>query len=209
MIKRARVMQTLLGINVLVFIIVNGFMGIEGMAFFWQDNRRIIYNGEFYRLITSIFLHLDIEHLFANCVGIVVFGTAVEIMYSGKECAIIYIITGFIGNLAGLLINSYSIALGASGAVFGLMGAMALIILVDNKSLMLFTLLYLVVAIIQSFEPGIGTWGHIFGLIAGLAYARWRKPEYYHAFVKIVKKWYQDKKTKRQRRINKTYYQGF
>ena len=127
MIKRARGYAASVGINIVVYIVVNLFMGIEGMAFLWQDNQKIIHNGEFYRLITSMFLHADFAHLFANCYGLIVFGTAIEYIYSDKECLLIYFITGFIVNLPELLINPYSISMGASGAVFGFTGAVFLI----------------------------------------------------------------------------------
>jgi rhomboid protease GluP len=182
MLKRARMMQILLAINILVFIFINLMQGYEGISLLWQDNSRIYNNGEWYRLFTSIFLHANINHLFANCLGLVFFATAVEELYSRWECFLIYIITGFVGSLATLLILPDSISLGASGAIYGFMGAVLLILIVENRQYVGVTIIYLVILIANSFTPGIGSWAHIFGLLAGLIYCIIRKGEYVQKF---------------------------
>ncbi len=187
MLKRARIMQILLAINILVFIFVNLVWGYEGISLLWQDNGRIYNDGEWYRLFSSIFLHAGIQHLVNNCIGLVFFGAAIEELYSKWECLWIYLITGFVGSLATLLILPDSISLGASGAIYGFMGAVLLILIVENKNYVWFTLLYLAISIYNSFAPGIGTWAHLFGLLAGIIYCMIRKPDYFQELKQMLR----------------------
>ena len=188
MIKKARIMQLILAINILMFIFVNLIWGDEGLFLLSQYNRRVLENGEIYRLFSSMIIHADFQHLLNNCIGIVFYGTAIERLYSKKETIIIYIITGFAGSIATLLLlEPESISLGASGAIFGFMGATLIILMVENKQYIWYTLLFLGFSIYNSFAPGIGTWAHIFGLIAGIIYSMIRKPEYFKSFIRILK----------------------
>jgi membrane associated rhomboid family serine protease len=85
------------------------------------------------------------------------------------EYLLIYLISGIIGSLFSLWLNPiYSNSMGASGAIFGIMGAAFIVNARQNKNYFLFSLIYIVWDIYRSFDPGIGTWAHIFGLACGL-----------------------------------------
>ncbi|MGQ9543825.1 MAG: rhomboid family intramembrane serine protease [Candidatus Bathyarchaeia archaeon] len=77
--------------------------------------------------ITSIFLHADTSHLFFNMLALLFFGTALERMIGGRDFAILFISSGIVGNLGYLLTatDPYIPAIGASGAIYGLIGALA------------------------------------------------------------------------------------
>ena len=82
---------------------------------------------------------------------------------------VIYFISGLIGNVFSLfLLPANVISLGSSGAIFGLIGIALIMVIIDNRSLLPFALLYIGYFIISSFMPGINMWAHIFGLLAGL-----------------------------------------
>jgi len=168
--KKAKITQTLIIINSLCFIVFNIILPIESILQLVQINDRIIYNEEYYRLITSMFLHADVMHIFSNMLALLFFGTAVENNYSKFEYIIIYFISGLIGNLFSLiLLPPEVISLGASGAIFGLIGAAFILFTVDgDKTLIFLGLFYLLIFIISSLAPGINLWAHLFGLIGGL-----------------------------------------
>lgn len=80
---------------------------------------------ELYTLVTSVFLHADIFHFFFNMYALYVLGSQLESFFGKVKFSIIYIISGIIGNLFTLLfLPSDHVAVGASGAIFGLLGAM-------------------------------------------------------------------------------------
>ena len=80
--------------------------------------------GQFYRLITGIFLHGSIFHLFFNCYALYVIGSQIE-SYLGKvKYLIIYFFSGVCGSLLSITLGGATASIGASGAIFGLMGSL-------------------------------------------------------------------------------------
>ncbi len=171
-IKKARITQTLIIINSICFIVFNLLLPIEFILQLVQINEKIINNGEYYRLLTSMFLHADIMHIFSNMIALLFFGTAVENNFSKIEYIIIYFISGLIGNLFSLILLPLNvISLGASGAIFGLIGAAFILFTVDgDRTLIFLGLFYLLFFIISSLAPGINLWAHLFGLIGGILF---------------------------------------
>src|SRR5699024_11056510 len=82
-----------------------------------------IVSGEWWRIISSMFLHIGALHLFMNMLAIYYLGTAVERIFGSTRFVIIYFISGVIGGLTSFAFNTH-IAAGASGALFGLFGAL-------------------------------------------------------------------------------------
>ena len=86
-------------------------------------NGDLIRKGEVYRLFTGMFLHANLLHLFTNCYSLYILGSQIE-NYLGKfKFIIIYLISGVIGSLFSIIFNT-NISVGASGAIFGLLGAL-------------------------------------------------------------------------------------
>jgi len=87
----------------------------------------VIYEGEWYRLFTSMFIHFGFQHFFLNAMGMLIFGIRIE-QYLGRVFYLVaYLVTGLVGALFSLFItlaNNYAIGGGASGAVYGLIGAL-------------------------------------------------------------------------------------
>ncbi len=81
-----------------------------------------ILNGEYYRLLSCIFMHGGIIHLLCNMYCLYVIGPQVESFFGKIKYIIIYLLSGIIGSLMSLSITN-SISLGASGAIFGLLGS--------------------------------------------------------------------------------------
>ena len=170
-IKQSRITLSLIFINIFCFITFNIILPIEYILTLVQINSNII-NGEYWRLFTSMFLHADIMHIFSNMIALLLFGAAVENNYSKIEYLLIYFISGLIGNLFSLLLLPLNtISLGASGAIFGLIGAAFILYTLEGEKTLIFLgLFYLAYFIISSFAPGINLWAHLFGLLGGFCF---------------------------------------
>ena len=170
--KNAKITQALIIINCISFIVFTILLPLEFILQLVQINSKIIIDLEYYRLITSMFLHADIMHIFSNMIALLLFGTAVESNYSKLEYLIIYFISGLIGNLFSLILLPLDvISLGASGAIFGLIGAAFVLFAVDGDRMLIFLgILFLFYFIIASLAPGINLWAHLFGLVGGILF---------------------------------------
>lgn len=100
---------------------------------------QVIAGREYYRLFTSIFLHSGISHLGSNLLVQVLMGNAVERNLGHIRYLILYLVSGVCGNVISVLydytqgVNTYSV--GSSGAVFGVMGVLILLIIKGRKKL--------------------------------------------------------------------------
>lgn len=171
--KDAKITLSLIFLNIIIFLIFNLALPINYLLLFVQINSDIINNYEIWRLITPIFFHADEIHLLSNTIALLLFGATVEtnLRFSKIKFLLIYFTSGFIGNLFSLFFLPIDvISLGASGAVFGLIGVALIIILTDNRALLPFALIYIAYFIIASLMPGINIWAHIFGLLAGILF---------------------------------------
>ncbi len=170
-IKQSRITLSLIIINIFCFLTFNIILPIEYILTLVQINSNII-NGEYWRLFTSMFLHADIMHIISNMIALIIFGAVVENNYSKLEFLLIYFISGLIGNLFSLLLLPLNtISLGASGAIFGLIGAAFILYTVEGEKTLIFLgLFYLAYFIISSFAPGINLWAHLFGLLGGICF---------------------------------------
>ena len=168
-IKEARITIFLISVNAFLFLFFS--LAFQDEFFFLvQINSKIIYDFEVWRLLTSIFLHGNPLHLFSNMVSLLIFGAYVELSFSKYQFSIIYLISGLIGSFFSMIfLPLNTISLGASGAVFGLIGAsFSILILQRDTPLIFLGLIYVFYFIFSSFAPGINYFAHIFGLLGGL-----------------------------------------
>jgi len=168
-IKEARITIFLISINTLLFIFFS-FAFEDVFYLLVQINSKILNDLEIWRLLTSMFLHGDALHLFSNMVSLLIFGAYVELNYSKYQFIIIYIISGLFGSFFSMLLLPFNtISLGASGAIFGLIGAAFSIQIVRRDTSLIFLgLIYVFYFVFSSFSPNINYFSHIFGLLAGL-----------------------------------------
>ena len=119
--------------EILVFIISCCIYGLSNEEFLapdphalrllgWQDNVRAKNNYEYYRWVTPIFLHGHLEHLVGNVIGQLYMGSGIENGIGFWYFAFLYLLTGFGGNLLSAVCNPPAYGVGASTAVFGLVG---------------------------------------------------------------------------------------
>ncbi|MBD3340042.1 MAG: rhomboid family intramembrane serine protease [Candidatus Lokiarchaeota archaeon] len=171
-IREARITITLVFINIFTYIAFNIVLHIDFLLLFVQINSKILYDYQYWRLITSMFLHADVIHLFSNMVALFFFGAVVENNFPRYQYFIIYFVSGLIGNLFSLILLPLNIiSLGASGAIFGLIGAAFILVAMEgDRFLLLLGLAYIAYFIVSSLAPGINLWAHLFGLAGGIIF---------------------------------------
>lgn len=161
-------------IQIIVFILMElngGSTNTETLIKFGAKYNPLILQGEWWRFITPIFLHIGVLHLAMNTLALYYLGTTVEKMYGRSRFLWIYLFSGFFGALASFLFTS-SLSAGASGAIFGCFGAL-LYLGITHPQLFFRTmgmnvLILIGINLVFGFSvPGIDNAGHIGGLIGG------------------------------------------
>lgn len=189
--KRARMTHIFITVNIVCFILFNFILSEDLFFQLAQYNRAVIETNAWWQLFTCMFLHANISHLVSNMIALVFYGTAIENYFSKIQYLIIYFGSGLIGSLFTLILNPLdTIALGASGAIFGLLGAVFYVVIKTDRNFMLWAGIYLVIFVYNSFQPGIGTWAHIFGLISGLFFGYLFKHEQMKGFRVVERRRY-------------------
>lgn len=131
----------------------------------------LILEGEWWRFFTPIILHIGLLHLLMNTVSLYYLGTVIERIFGKWRFLLIYLIAGFGGSIASFIFSP-AISAGASGAIYGLFGALLYFGVIYPKlffrTMGFNILLILGINLIFGFSmPGIDMAGHIGGLIAG------------------------------------------
>lgn len=83
-----------------------------------------VWDGQWWRLVTAVFLHANLIHLLFNSLVLFDLGPSVEEMYGTSRFLVLYVLAGVAGSLASALVHPDSITVGCSGALFGLIGVM-------------------------------------------------------------------------------------
>lgn len=133
--------------------------------------------GQYYRLLTGMFLHGSIWHIFFNCYALYVIGSQIESFLGKTKYIIIYFFSGIMGSLFSMIFGGATASIGASVAIFGLMGALVYfgyyyriyLGTVLKSQIIPLILFNLVLGFIL---PGIDNFGHIGGLLGGLLITR-------------------------------------
>ena len=127
-IKTPIITYSLVIINILVFLSMyifgNGSTDINTLVNFGAIYSPLIKAGEYYRLLFAGFIHIGVIHLFVNMYSLLAIGTRLESLIGKWKFLIVYLVSLIIGNLMSMLFIGNSISAGASGALFGLFGAL-------------------------------------------------------------------------------------
>lgn len=134
---RQKVNLVLVGINILIFVIMELTRKQEWFYTLGASYTPFILEGQYYRLVTSMFLHFGIEHLGNNMLSLIFLGDILEQIVGKWKYLAIYMGGGVVGNLLSMALEiktgDYAISAGASGAVFAVIGAL-LYIVFRNRS---------------------------------------------------------------------------
>ena len=184
---------TLIVINIVVFFILTMFGDTEDAVFMLQHGAMyepyIIEGHEYYRIFTCLFLHFGITHLLNNMVLLGALGWNLELEIGKVRFVIIYFASGIIGNIVSLFYNltleQPAVSAGASGAIFGLMGALLYVVIANRGRLGRLSGRGMLVMVILSLYFGLTSTGvdnlaHIGGLVSGflLAVLLYRRKQY-------------------------------
>ena len=169
----------LIAVNLFVFFVLEQgiFRGrLDWLVLGANYAPAVIKEKEFYRLFTSMFLHSDIEHLFNNMLLLCYIGKLLEEQIGKLRYLFIYFLSGIIAGLFSIGYNTHigqpAFCIGASGAVFGLTGAMAVFVLwkqgrmaqISRRQMLIMVLLSLYGGFV---ETNVDNAAHIGGLLAG------------------------------------------
>lgn len=170
------IISILIGIHILLFVLVNLF-GMYSILRLGVGYNRAIEIGEYWRLVTPIFLHGGFAHVLFNSFSLYLFGPALEQMLGKTKFLVGYFGAGIIANIATFYLQDSNFShVGASGAIFGLFGIYFYMAfyrkeLIDQANSQLI-LMILGIGLVMTFvSPNINILGHLFGFIGGAALA--------------------------------------
>jgi rhomboid protease GluP len=179
---------SLIAINVLIWLLMTALGGSTDpmvLVVFGAKINELIVQGQLWRLVTPIFLHIGIVHLAFNTYAIYVFGSQIERVFGTLRFLGLYLLSGIFGVLASFSFSPHPSA-GASSAIFGLIGTEAAFFFRYRNAFgrrgqqRLYNIL-IVIGYNLAFTfvaSNIDVWGHLGGLAAGAALAWWLMPRY-------------------------------
>lgn len=178
----------LVAVSIAVFLICNFY---EDLMYLGDlDAVRVLYYKEYGRIVWSMFFHSGIDHLFNNMLILFFLGSMIENEVGHVKYALLYFLSGIGGNLLSLYFkvvnHEFAASVGASGAIFGLDGALLAMVLFSDKRMENVTMPRVMLMIICSLYSGfaggnIDNAAHVGGLLTGFVAAtvicvfqRWR-----------------------------------
>ncbi len=175
------VTRWIMGITIAFFALqtISGYVtGYDYPFLLGGKINEFILQGEFWRFFSPILLHGSIFHLAINMYALYSLGSALEPHYGHKRFILLYLCGGFAGNILSFVF-SVNPSLGSSTAIFGLLGAEGILILLNKKffgknfkTLILNTAgIALANLIIGLSTPRIDNWGHLGGLLGGVIFS--------------------------------------
>lgn len=174
--KRPLVNYGIVAVNIVLFFLclVTGNMLYEKGMMYPRD---IIEMGKWYQIFTCMFLHSDVDHIFGNMILLFLLGNIAEKHFGHIKYFIIYMVSGIAGNLFSLwysyVLQDFVPSLGASGAVYGMVGAFLWILLCNKGRVGEITISRYIFVFAYSLYLGftstnIDNVAHVGGLVAGL-----------------------------------------
>lgn len=166
--------------NVVVFLVLSVMGDTQDAVFMlnhgasWEPY--ILEYGEYYRLVTCIFLHFGIDHLFYNMLLLIFLGDSLEQIVGKLRYLAIYLLGGVAGNIVSVWVSAgtenYAVSAGASGAIFAVVGALLWIVIRNGGRLKGYSSQRLFLMAALTIVNGLTTTGvdnmaHIGGLAAG------------------------------------------
>jgi rhomboid protease GluP len=171
-------------VSVPLFGYANSASQIDWLELYGARINDFIRAGELWRFITPALLHASIPHILFNMYALIVLGAGLERNFGHWRFLTLYVLGAFTGNVLSFLLSSgYSV--GASTAIFGLVGAEG-IFLFQNRKLFgnqfgraIGNVVFVVaINLFLGLSPGIDNWGHVGGLLGGLIFAWFAGPRF-------------------------------
>lgn len=194
--QQPRWTRILLGCNIAVFVLMtlygilvysdwNGTQNARVLILFGAKVNILVADGQIWRLVTAMFIHIGVIHLLFNLYALNALGPLVEGFFGHRRFLLIYFIGGIWGSVASFAFSD-ALSAGASGAIFGLVGASTVYFLRYRENFgargrAIVQNMFVVIGINLVFGlsmSGIDNWGHIGGLLGGAAIAYGLLPLY-------------------------------
>jgi membrane associated rhomboid family serine protease len=166
-------------LNLLIFLIMV-FAGLGFMSFdsadlirWGADYKPAVAAGQWWRLVTNIFLHGGFIHVFANTIGLIFAGLFLEPKMGRGRFTAVYVATGVIASLTSLWWHDATVSIGASGAIFGLYGSLLALILTKvypkefGKAFLPSILIFVGYNLVMGLRGSIDNAAHLGGLVSG------------------------------------------
>lgn len=173
------VVSAIIGLNVILWLLMYFQTSLGDLIYVWGVGWNVaVTAGEYWRLVTPIFLHAPngLTHILFNSFSLILFGPALEQMLGKFKFIFVYLFTGIAGNVFTYLIDMESLTfhLGASGALYGLLGLLLYMSffrnhLIDPASKQIVVVISAIGIFMTFIQPGINIAAHLFGIIAGFA----------------------------------------
>lgn len=173
------VVSTLVIIHIVLWLVMEFFQsGIGWIVYvFGVGNNLSVAMGEYWRLVTPIFLHRELTHVLFNSFALVIFGPALELMLGKFKFILAYLAAGVIANIATFLIEPLQYThLGASGAIYGLFGMYIFMVafrkhLIDQGSSQMIKTIFIIGVLMSFVGTRINIIAHLAGFAGGFAIA--------------------------------------
>ena len=178
--KKYMLTYVIIALNIIVYVYTSVLGGnfietsYDVILHYGQVNFYVLYQGWYWQLFTSMFVHVSIIHLLGNMLFLFIFGLRAEEMFNIREYLLIYFLSGLAGNLLSLAIGPYSapgvpfVSAGASGAIFGVFGACIIYIRRAIGQSIITALMYAFFLFMINIGPGVNFLAHLGGLAVGL-----------------------------------------
>ncbi len=192
----APLMWLLIAVNVGIFLLMQLDEEVW-LNFFFSGAlfpKLVFESNHYYRLFSTMFLHSSLAHLALNMLALYHLGSQSERLMGTTRFALIYFLGGLLGSVLSVSIGNYAVpSVGASGAIFAVWGGILWVtyryrrLLGDSVRTSLLTSGFLLIGnlLIGFIEPRIDNWGHIGGLIGGVALAILIAPRYRERLVRV------------------------
>lgn len=170
----------LIALNVITFLYLEIAGSSQDVRFMAESGAvfapAVIYEKEYYRLVTAIFMHFGIDHIINNMIVLFALGDHLERALGHIKYLILYLISGVGSNLISMMISgpdSMVVSAGASGAVFGIVGGLIAAVLINKGRLEDLSLKQLAVMTVLSLylgftEGGVDNTAHVTGMLIGI-----------------------------------------
>lgn len=190
--KKAWVNSILIALNILYFLYLEITGSSENTLFMLHHGAMypplIVEEKEYYRLLTSMFMHFGIHHITNNMMFLFILGDNMERALGSIKYMLFYLVCGLGANVASLIVELHgsvqAVGAGASGAIFGVIGGLLYVVTVNRGQLEDLSTKQLAVIIILSLgfgftSTGVDNTAHVAGLIIGIIMAAvfYRKPK--------------------------------
>lgn len=185
--------MAVIAVNIIVFAVMSIFGNTLDAQYMAEHGAMyppyVVENGQYWRLFTSMFMHFGLMHILNNMVMLGAVGRIVEIAMGHVRFLIAYIVAGICGGALSYVVmlhnNDYAVSAGASGAIFGMVGALVWIVIVNrgfyegiSRQQVIFMVILMIYYGVST--SGVDNWDHLGGLAGGfiISIVLYRKKRY-------------------------------